>query len=167
MKHAHIRQSGADRLYDAIVMLCILLLLLLILFPLWFVIIASFSNSSEVMKGNVIFWVKDFSVEAYEKVLSDPKILSGYRNTIIYTVVGTLINLAGRNFFVGFKTFFIKSINDKSSSKTKVKNILYGTMIINLLFRLPFNRYTIAFPSSKSDASVGEMASAHVIRRTG
>ena len=59
MKHAHIRQSGADRLYDAIVMLCILLLLLLILYPLWFVIIASFSNSSEVMKGNVIFWVKD------------------------------------------------------------------------------------------------------------
>ena len=48
-----------------------------------------------------------------------------------------------RNFFVGFKTFFIKSINDKSSSKTKVKNILYGTMIINLLFRLPFNRYII------------------------
>ena len=36
-----------------------------------------------------------------------------------------------RNFFVGFETFFIKSINDKSSSETKVKNILYGTMIIN------------------------------------
>src|SRR5699024_145923 len=48
-----------------------------------------------------------------------------------------------RNFFVGFETFFIKSINDKSSSKTKVKNILYGTMIINLLLRLPFNRYII------------------------
>ena len=116
MKHAHIRQSGADRLYDAIVMLCILLLLLLILYPLWFVIIASFSNSSEVMKGNVIFWVKDFSVEAYEKVLSDPKILSGYRNTIIYTVVGTLINLAGtiaiayplsRRDFVGRKTISV------------------------------------------------------------
>lgn len=116
MKHAHIRQSGADRLYDAIVMLCILLLLLLILYPLWFVIIASFSNSSEVMKGNVIFWVEDFSVEAYEKVLSDPKILSGYRNTIIYTVVGTLINLAGtiaiayplsRRDFVGRKTISV------------------------------------------------------------
>lgn len=95
MKRAHIKQTGTDRLYDLLNVFFISLLLLIILYPLWFVIIASFSDSSEVMKGNVIFWPKGFSLEAYGKVLQDPKIMTGYRNTIVYTVVGTLLNLAG------------------------------------------------------------------------
>ena len=95
VKYSHIRQTKFDILYDAFVLFLVILMLILILYPLWFVIIASFSNSSEVMKGNVIFWPKGFSFEAYEKVLSDPKILTGYRNTLIYTVLGTLMNLGG------------------------------------------------------------------------
>lgn len=95
MKRSHIRQTYADRLYDAVVLVFILCLLLIILYPLWFVIIASFSNSGEVLKGNVIFWPKGFSLEAYQKVLQDRKIMTGYRNTIFYTFTGTLLNLAG------------------------------------------------------------------------
>lgn len=95
MRRSHIRQTRADNFYDAIVLFFVILLLILVLYPLWFVVIASFSNSSEVMKGNVIFMPKGFSVEAYTKVFSDPKIMTGYRNTIIYTVLGTLLNLAG------------------------------------------------------------------------
>ena len=95
MKSKHIKQTNADRLYDIVILILISLLLLIILYPLWFVIIASVSNSSEVMKGNVIFWPKEFSFEAYEKVLQDPKIVTGYCNTIFYTVAGTLLNLVG------------------------------------------------------------------------
>ena len=76
MKSKHIKQTNADRLYDIVILILISLLLLIILYPLWFVIIASVSNSSEVMKGNVIFWPKEFSFEAYEKVLQDPKIVT-------------------------------------------------------------------------------------------
>lgn len=116
MKSARIKQTGTDRLYDIMVLVLIALLLLVILYPLWFVIIASFSDSSEVMKGNVIFWPKGFSLEAYEKVLQDPKIVTGYCNTIFYTVAGTLLNLAGtiaiayplsRRDFVGRKTISV------------------------------------------------------------
>ena len=95
MKGKHIKQTNADRLYDIVILILISLLLLIILYPLWFVLIASFSDSSEVMKGNVIFWPKGFSFEAYEKVLRDPKIITGYGNTIFYTVAGTLLNLSG------------------------------------------------------------------------
>ena len=68
------------------------------------------------MKGNVIFWPKEFSFEAYEKVLQDPKIVTGYCNTIFYTVAGTLLNLVGtiaiayplsRRDFVGRKVISI------------------------------------------------------------
>ena len=95
MKRTRIRQSRSDTIYDAVVLFCIITFLVLILYPLWFVVIASFSNSGEVIKGNVILWPKQFSVEAYEKVFADPKIMTGYRNTIIYTFFGTLLNLAG------------------------------------------------------------------------
>ena len=116
MKSKHIKQTNADRLYDIVILILISLLLLIILYPLWFVIIASVSNSSEVMKGNVIFWPKEFSFEAYEKVLQDPKIVTGYCNTIFYTVAGTLLNLVGtiaiayplsRRDFVGRKVISI------------------------------------------------------------
>ena len=116
MSKRHIRQSHADRIYDAIVLFLIILFLLIVLYPLWFVIIASFSNSSDVTNGSVIFLPKGFSLEAYEKVLSDPKIMTGYRNTIFYTVAGTLLNLAGtvaiayplsRKDFVGRKTISV------------------------------------------------------------
>ncbi len=116
MKSKHIKQTNADRLYDIVILILISLLLLIILYPLWFVIIASVSDSSEVMKGNVIFWPKEFSFEAYEKVLQDPKIVTGYCNTIFYTVAGTLLNLVGtiaiayplsRRDFVGRKVISI------------------------------------------------------------
>ena len=116
MKSKHIKQTNADRLYDIVILILISLLLLIILYPLWFVIIASVSNSSEVMKGNVIFWPKEFSFEAYEKVLQDPKIVTGYCNTNFYTVAGTLLNLVGtiaiayplsRRDFVGRKVISI------------------------------------------------------------
>lgn len=116
MKSKHIKQTNADRLYDIAILILISLLLLIILYPLWFVIIASVSDSSEVMKGNVIFWPKEFSFEAYEKVLQDPKIVTGYCNTIFYTVAGTLLNLVGtiaiayplsRRDFVGRKVISI------------------------------------------------------------
>lgn len=116
MKSKRIKQTNADRLYDIVILILISLLLLIILYPLWFVIIASVSDSSEVMKGNVIFWPKEFSFEAYEKVLQDPKIVTGYCNTIFYTVAGTLLNLVGtiaiayplsRRDFVGRKVISI------------------------------------------------------------
>lgn len=95
MSKRHIRQSHADRIYDAIVLFLIILFLLIILYPLWFVIIASFSNSSDVTNGSVIFLPKGFSLEAYEKVLSDPKIMTGYRNTIFYIDCRYVAELGG------------------------------------------------------------------------
>lgn len=95
MKRSGLKQPRADRLYDALAVGLVAALLLIILYPLWFVVIASFSDSGEVLKGNVILWPKGFSLEAYQKVLQDRKILTGYRNTIFYTVVGTALNLAG------------------------------------------------------------------------
>ena len=63
-------------------------------YPLYFVVIASFSSSTMVNQGKVIFWVKEFSTYGYGKILEDTRIWIGYRNTIFYALVGTMINIA-------------------------------------------------------------------------
>ena len=69
------------------------LILLIIAYPLYFIIIASFSNPSEVSNGNVWFWPSQFTLDGYKELLRHNDIWLGYWNTILYTVVGTAIGL--------------------------------------------------------------------------
>jgi len=69
------------------------LILLIVLYPLYFVVIASFSSPNEVAAGNVILWVKGFNTKGYAEIFKFTKIWSGYFNSIIYMFVGTAINL--------------------------------------------------------------------------
>ena len=66
---------------------------LIVAYPLYFVVIASFSSSTMVNQGEVVFWIKDFSIYGYQQILADSRFWIGYRNTLFYSIVGTLINL--------------------------------------------------------------------------
>lgn len=72
----------------------LVLLSIVILYPLYFTVIASFSDPYEVVSGNVMFWVKGVTLSSYKEVFKNKDIWVGYRNGIIYTVFGTLLNLA-------------------------------------------------------------------------
>lgn len=79
--------------FDVINYSLVILITILIAYPLYFCVIASFSSNQEIALGNTLLWVKGFTLEAYENALSEARIWTGYRNTIIYTVLGTLYNL--------------------------------------------------------------------------
>ena len=83
----------SDRVFDAVNILVMCVLLLIFVWPLWFVLIASFSAPSQVWLGNVVLLPKEFTVAAYEAVLDYGAIWVGYRNTIFYTAAGTVLNL--------------------------------------------------------------------------
>ena len=87
------RQTTGDKAFDIINCILMGLIVLIILYPLWFVVIASVSDANEVIAGNVVMWPKGVSFKSYEYVFKDPMIMTGYKNTIIYTVLGTTINL--------------------------------------------------------------------------
>lgn len=72
----------------------IILITLVMMYPLYFCIIASFSDPQEVTLGNTLLWVKGFTLEPYKNVINEKRLWIGYRNTIIYTLLGTLYNLA-------------------------------------------------------------------------
>ena len=88
-----IRLSKGDRIMDTTINIVMFLLFLVVLYPLIYVVSSSFSSGDAVFKGKVILWPVDFSTFGYEIVLKYPKVWIGYKNTIINTVVGTIMNV--------------------------------------------------------------------------
>ncbi len=84
----------SDRIFKAFVIIMSILIFAIIVYPLWFVVIASISNSDLVNQGKVVFWPRDIRFYGFEQIMQDSRIWTGYKNTIIYVVVGTLLNLA-------------------------------------------------------------------------
>ncbi len=92
--HKFASQSAGDKAFDIVNHLLLLLIALAVFYPLYFIVIASFSDPAAVSAGSVHFWPKGFNLEGYSKVFENQKIWLGYRNSILYTVVGTALNLA-------------------------------------------------------------------------
>jgi len=87
------KKSYADKIFDVTNVSIMCILLLIFTWPLWFVVIASFSDPAEVLLGNVILLPKKVTLLSYEKLLAYKNIWIGYGNTLFYTIVGTGINL--------------------------------------------------------------------------
>ena len=92
-KKAKKQASGKDIAFNIFLYALCILILIIIAYPLYFIIIASFSNPSEVANGNVWFWPSQFTLDGYKELFRHSDIWVGYWNTILYTLVGTLIGL--------------------------------------------------------------------------
>lgn len=80
--------------FDVVNTTILVIVLLIVLYPLYYVLIASFSNPDLVLTGKIFLLPKGFQTESYKRVFSNPEIMQGYLNSILYTLVGTCINLA-------------------------------------------------------------------------
>ena len=67
---------------------------IVIVYPLYFIVIASFSDPSAVSTGQVLLRPVGFTLDGYKALIANESIWIGYRNTILYAAVGTLIHLA-------------------------------------------------------------------------
>jgi putative aldouronate transport system permease protein len=83
-----------DSVFVFFMYLITVLVFIIIAYPLWFIIIASVSNSNLVNIGKVHFWPKDIRWYGYEQVFHDARIWKGYYNTILYVAAGTFLNIA-------------------------------------------------------------------------
>lgn len=87
------KASVSDRIFGFAILLLSILIFLIILYPLWFIVIASISNSNLVNLGQVKFWPKDIRFYGYQQIIEDTRIWKGYLNTLIYVVAGTALNM--------------------------------------------------------------------------
>jgi putative aldouronate transport system permease protein len=70
------------------------ILLIIVLYPMWFIVIASFSDPVAVNTGKVVLLPAMFTLNGYKTLLETDYILKAYWNTILYTFVGTFVALA-------------------------------------------------------------------------
>ncbi len=85
---------SSDSVSEILLYVWTALVLLVTLYPLYFIVIASFSDPYAVGNGKVWFFPQGFTLDGYKELLKHSQIWIGYRNTIAYTVVGTCIGLA-------------------------------------------------------------------------
>jgi len=78
-------------IFDTVVFLLVLFVLAVCLIPFIYILSASFSGAKPLTNGEVFLWPKDFTINAYIKIIQYPNFLHAYGNTIFYTVAGTAI----------------------------------------------------------------------------
>ena len=84
----------SDRRFYSVCYLLIGVLTIIVLYPIVYGTATSFSSPAAVARGEVWLWPVDFSLEGYKAVLQYKDVWIGYRNTIFYTLVGTLMNIS-------------------------------------------------------------------------
>ena len=92
-RHTGIRVSPGRRAFVIINTIVLLLVSAIMLYPAIYVIAASFSEETAILRGDVFLIPVRAHVKAYQKVFVYPMLWQSYRNTLIYTFLGTAINL--------------------------------------------------------------------------
>ncbi|ETT62565.1 binding-protein-dependent transport systems inner membrane component [Paenibacillus sp. FSL R7-277] len=108
------KESRGDKLFLISTYIYLCLALVVVLYPLIYILSASISSPQDVNSGAMWLFPKNVTLDGYKLVFENPKIWNGYLNTVIYTAVGTLLNLAvtlpaayalSRSDFVGRQLF--------------------------------------------------------------
>lgn len=90
---SNIEESTGDKIFIFFNTIFLLIILAIVLYPLIYVLSASFSEPTAVTAGRVKLLPVDFTVSGYEKVFEHPRIMTGFANSFFYTVVGSIVNV--------------------------------------------------------------------------
>lgn len=85
---------GSDRLIEIALLVIIVFFVIIVLYPLYYVLVASVSDPYAVYAGKTSLLPSGFTLEGYMRVFQEKAIATGYLNSIFYTVLGTLISTA-------------------------------------------------------------------------
>ncbi|MCI5648056.1 MAG: carbohydrate ABC transporter permease [Fusicatenibacter sp.] len=112
-----VKKSREDWVFDIVLYTIAVILALVALYPMYFIVIASFSDPALVSNGEIMFIPRGVNFKAYKELASYAKLWVGYRNTIFYVIVGVIVtlvvnipvsyalsrkNLYGKKFFTAF-----------------------------------------------------------------
>ena len=88
-----IRRSAGSVIFDTLNLLILCLLAFSTIYPFWDTLVVSFSSLKSYLSSSVHLWPKEWSVEGYSYMLSNPLLWTSYGNTLFITIVGTCINM--------------------------------------------------------------------------
>lgn len=93
-QRTRIKESLGDRIFLTVTYIMLTLVLIAVLYPLIYIVSSSLSSPSAVSAGKVWLWPVDMTLAGYEAVFRNGQVLTGYANSLFYTVAGTLISVS-------------------------------------------------------------------------
>ncbi len=164
-------KSKSDIVFDIINYIILTIVFLIAFYPLYFVVIASFSHPKYVTAGETLFFIKGFTLDGYNTMFQNEIIWSGYKNSAIYTLVGTIINLCvlipasfalsrkelvGRKFFTAAMLFCMYFSGGAVPLYMVVKNLGLMDSIWSLVLPGAFSVYNMIICRSFFSSNVSE-----------
>ena len=92
-RHGGYRVSFGGRVFDAVNILLLLVFIVIVFYPFYFCVMLSFNDGRDADRGGIYFWPRVFSIENYKIVFSDARLLIAARNTVLRTLLGTVITV--------------------------------------------------------------------------
>lgn len=119
-----VKESFGDKVLNTVIYLILAALVLSVLYPLWLVLINSFSDANAVSTGKVFIWPVGFNLDAYIEAFNYKGIVTGYLNSLYYTIVGTALNVL----------LTIPSAYAFSKRNLKGRGVLMGLFMFTMYF---------------------------------
>lgn len=138
------KETVQYKIFKVINVLILLLVIYVTLFPFLNVVAQSFSGQAEINAGKVNLIPKGFNLTTYQTILHDKTFWTSYRNTIVYTVLGTVIamvmtttfayvlskkRLLGRKFFTSMAIFTMFFSGGLIPNYILIKNLAWTNTI--------------------------------------
>lgn len=94
MKTKPVKRCREDVIFDTVIFIILTLILFVVAYPLYWVIISSFSDPTAVSAGKVLLRPMGFTLNGYAEVFKNSQVMRGFFNSIVITFVGVCVNLA-------------------------------------------------------------------------
>ncbi|MDL2234275.1 carbohydrate ABC transporter permease [Ruminococcaceae bacterium OttesenSCG-928-L11] len=176
MTAVHPKKLRRFSAFDLCIALFLLFVMFITLYPFLHVLAVSLSDPYAVMKNEISIFPKGINLEAYKAVAKTPSIWISYKNTILYTVTGTAINLAlttitayalskpklyGRRFFSAFFVFTMFFSGGMIPSYMLVKDLHLIDTMWSVILPIAISTYNLmimrtsfqAFPAELEEAA--------------
>lgn len=88
-----LKRKRNDKIFYAINAFFLGVIALIVLYPLYFIIIASISDPDAVLGGKVVLYPVDITLSGFQKIMERADVWRGYLNTIIYTIITVVLSL--------------------------------------------------------------------------
>lgn len=92
-KRMHIRKTKEDWIVDSVVLLVTFLLLVITIYPFWYVIVLSFNDGVDALRGGIYLWPRKFTTANYQQFLTDQKWINAIFVSVSKTLSGTALTV--------------------------------------------------------------------------
>ena len=127
VSYKHIKESRSDVIFHVCNTILLLLCFIIVAVPLLNVLASSLSTPNAVVTGKVGIWPVGWNIDAYIQIFQSRMLLTGYANSILYTVVGTIINIV----------MTVMAAYPLAIKKFVGRNVFTGLLVFTMIFSAP------------------------------